>query len=107
MWTPIEQERKSKTKVQDVAVQDRCPDTALANDGPAADDLTVVRFEVVVARVAAARVCDGEKVTMVVVVVAARLVQDSDVKEMAMEETVMEEVQARLHEGQRQMNMAV
>ena len=106
MWTPIEQEWKSKLRVQDAAVQDRCPDTALANDGPAADDLTVIRFEVVVAQVAAARACDGEKMAMEeVAVAAAKPVQD--VKEMVMEETAMEAVQARLHEGQCQMNMAV
>jgi len=74
VWTPIEQERKSKSRVQDAAVQDRCPDTTLANDGPTADDLTVIRFEVVVAQVAAAWVCDGEKMAMEAVVAAARLI---------------------------------
>ncbi len=63
-------------------VQDRCPDTVLANNGPTVDNLTVIRFEV--AAVAAARVvCNGEM--------------------------VMEKIQAQqlLHEGECQMNTAV
>jgi hypothetical protein len=73
----------------------------LANDGPIADDLTVIRFEMVVAQIAAAWACNGEKMVMeAVVVAAAKLVQN--IKEMA-----MEVVQAQLHEGQCQMNMAV
>ena len=87
-----------KSRVQDAAVQDRCPDTTLANDGPTADDLTVIRFEVVVAQVAAVQVYDGEKMAMEAVVAAARLVQD--MKEMVIEEMVMEAVQVQLHKGQ-------
>ena len=98
VWTPIEQERKSKSRVQDAAVQDRCSNTVLANDGPTADDLTVIRFEVVVAQVAAVQVYDGEKMAMEAVVAAARLVQD--MKEMVIEEMVMEAVQVQLHKGQ-------
>ena len=79
-------------------VQDRCPDTALANNGPAADDLTVMRIEVAVA--AAVWVGDGEKVAKEAVVVEAMLVQDSVMKKMVNEETVMKVVQAcQLHKG--------
>jgi hypothetical protein len=74
VWTPIEQEWKSKLRVQDAAVLDRCPDTVLANNEPTADDLTVIRFEVVVAQVAAAQAYDREKMAMEAVVVAAKLV---------------------------------
>ena len=89
---------KSKSRVQDAVVQDRCPDTVLANNGPTADDLTVMRIEVAVA--AAARVGDGEKVAKEAVVVEAMLVQDSVVKKMAKEEMVMKVVQVcQLHEG--------
>jgi len=79
----MEQQWKSKSTVQDAAVQDRYPDTALANNGAAVDNLTVIRFEVAV--VVAAWVCNG------------------------LEEMVMEEVQAwrPLHEGECQMNTAV
>ena len=63
-----------KSRVQDVAVQDRYPDTMLANHGAAVDDLTVIRFEVVVAQVAAAQAYDREKMAMEAVVVAAKLV---------------------------------
>jgi hypothetical protein len=91
VWTPIEQEWKLKSRVQDATVQDRCPNTTLANDRPAADDLTVIRFEVVVAQVVAAWACNGEKIAMEeVAAAAAKPVQD--VKEMAMEETAMEAV---------------
>jgi hypothetical protein len=55
-----------KLKEQGVAVQDKCPDTLLANDGPAADDLIVIRLEVVVA--AGAWVCDEERMGMKAVV---------------------------------------
>jgi hypothetical protein len=55
----MDQDWKSKSKARDVAVQDRCPDTALANDGLVADGLIVIRLEVVVA--AAARVCGVER----------------------------------------------
>lgn len=86
-----------------MAVQDRCLDTVLANDGPAADDLTVIRLEVVAAVVV--RVCHGEKMAKEAVVVEIRLVQH--VKVMVMEEIMMGEVQARqLHEGERQTNPA-
>jgi len=79
----MEQQWKLKSRVQDAAVQDRCPDTALANEGAAADGLTVLKFEVVAA--VAAWVCNGPG------------------------EMVMEEVQAwwPLHEGECQMNTAV
>ena len=49
-----------------MAVQDKCPDTLLANDGPTADNLIVIRLEVVVA--AGARVCDEEGTGMKAVV---------------------------------------
>ena len=45
----MEQQWKSKLRVQDAAVQDRCPDTVLANDRATVDDLTVIKFEVVAA----------------------------------------------------------
>jgi hypothetical protein len=54
-------------KEQGVAVQDKCPDTLLVNNGPTADDLLLIRLEVVVA--AAAQVCDEEKMAMKAVVV--------------------------------------
>jgi hypothetical protein len=53
-------------KEQGVVVQDKCPDTLLVNDGPAADNLLLIRLEVVVA--AAAWVCDKEKMAMKAVV---------------------------------------
>jgi hypothetical protein len=86
----MEPDWKLMSKVWDVVVQDRCPDTMLANNGPAADNLIAMRLEVVVA--AAVWVHDVEKMAMeaVLVVAEARLVRD--IKEMAMEETVMEEV---------------
>jgi hypothetical protein len=82
----MEPDWKLMSKVRDAAVQDGCPDTVLANDGPAADDLIAIRLEVVVAAAAPVR----------------------DVEKMAMEETVMEEVQAmRESLTQRQVNTAV
>ena len=50
-----------------MAVQDKCPDTLLANDRPTADNLIVIRLEVVM--VAGVRVCDEEKMGMKAVVV--------------------------------------
>ena len=86
----MEPDWKLMSKVRDVMIQDRCPDTMLANDGPAADNLIAMRLEVVVA--AAVWEHDVKKMAMeaVPVVAEARLVHD--MKEMAMEETVMEEV---------------
>ena len=67
-------------------VQDKCPNTLQANNGPAADDLIVVRLEEMVAK--AAWVQDVE-----------RLVMEAVVAEMAaMAEMVAEEVKA-LPEG--------
>ena len=88
----MDQDWKSKSKAQDAVVQDRCPDTALANDGLAMDDLIVIRLEVVAA--AAARVCGVERKATEAVVVESRPVQD-------MKEAAMEEIRA-LPEGQRQ-----
>ena len=115
----MEPDWKLMSKVQDAAVQDGCPDTVLANNGPAADDLIAIRLEVVVA--AAALVCNVEKMAMEAVVAEARLVHAirlevvvaaaapvRNVEKMAMEETVMEEVQAmRESLRQRQVNTAV
>jgi hypothetical protein len=115
----MELDWKLMSKVRDAAVQDGCPDTVLANDGPAVDDLIAIRLEVVVA--AAALVRDVEKMAMEAVVAEARLVHVirlevvvaaaalvRDVEKMAMEETVMEEVQAmRESLTQRQVNTAV
>lgn len=79
------------SRVWDAAVQDRCPDTVQANDGPAADDLVAIQLEVVVA--VAARVCDVEKKAIGEEVAAAKLVQD--MMEMAMEDS---EIRAPLEE---------
>ena len=57
---------KLKLKVQDVVVQDKCPDTLQANNGPTADDLIVVRLEEMVAK--AAWVQDVERLVMEAVV---------------------------------------
>ena len=109
-------------KEQGVAVQDGCPDTLLANDGPTADGLIVIRLEVAAA--AAAQIGDEERMVIkaVVAVLETGLVQD--VEEMVvvevralhegrcqrytMEEMVMEVIQL-LHVGQChwQMNMTV
>jgi len=74
-----------------VAVQDGCPDTLLANDGPTVDGLIVIRLEVAAA--AAAQIGDEERMVMkaVVAVLESGLVQD-------VEEMVVVEVRA-LHEG--------
>jgi len=62
----VGQNLKLKLKVQDVVVQDKCPDTLQANNGPTADDLIVVRLEEVVAK--AAWVQDMERLVMEAVV---------------------------------------
>ena len=87
----MERDPKSIMKEQGVAVQDGCPDTLLANDGPAVDSLIVIRLEVAAA--AAAQIGDEEKMVMkaVVVVLETGLAQD-------MEEMVVVEVRA-LREG--------
>lgn len=71
-------------KEQGAAVQDGCPDTLLATDGPVADDLTVIRLEGVVA--AAAQICDEEKMVMKAVVAESETVLVQDVEEMMLVE---------------------
>jgi len=53
----------SELKIPDVVVQDRYPDTLLANDGPAAVDQIVIKSEEVVAK-ETLWVQDGEKMVM-------------------------------------------
>ncbi len=84
-------------KIPDVVVQDRCPETLLANDGPTVVNLIVIRLEVVVAK--AMWVQDVEKMALEavpVVVVEAVWVQAQSVEEIVMEdsEMVMEAVKA-------------
>ena len=55
--------------VPDAVVQDRCPDTLLANDEPTLDDLIVIRLEKVATK--AAWVRDVEKMALEAVVVQA------------------------------------
>jgi hypothetical protein len=53
----------SESKILDVVVQDRYPDTLLANVGPAAVDRIVIKLEEVLAK-ATRRVQDGERMVM-------------------------------------------
>jgi hypothetical protein len=92
----VGQDLKLKSKIQDVVVQDKRPDTLQANNGPAVDDLIVIRLEEVVAK--AAQVRDVE-----------RSVMEAVVAEMAaMAAMVAEAVKALpLPEGPRWINMTV
>jgi hypothetical protein len=118
----MEWDQKSIMKEQGVVVQDGCPDTLLANDGPAADGLIVIRLEVAAA--AAAQIGDEEKMVMKAVVVVSEIGLAQDVEEMvvvevwalcegrcqrySIDEMVMEGIQP-LRKGQChwQMNMTV
>jgi hypothetical protein len=85
---------KLKSKVQDVVVQDKCPDTLQANNGPAVGDLIVIRLEEVVAK--AAQVQDAE-----------RSVMEAVVAEMAAMVAMVAEAVKVLPEGPRWINMTV
>jgi hypothetical protein len=81
----MEVDLNSESKILDVVVQDRYPDTLLANDRPAAVDQIVIKLEEVVAK----ETPQDQIVIKSEEVVAKEMPQVQDGEKMVMEEVVM------------------